>query len=128
MLTPSNVVSVCSGEQLSLTCSINQSNYLRWTIQIPHSINAIVHVRTVAVDFRVGQAELLAIEINSTSIRFFKNSAINALPLESTLLINSVPLAFNRTIISCTEYGTTGITSDVAISVVEINQLQGTFD
>ena len=120
MLTPSNMVSVCSGEQLSLTCSINQSSYLRWTIQIPHIVDTIV--KTVAVDFLIGQAGSAVAIDSTTDIRFFKNSAIDALPLESILLINNIPAAFNGTRINCIEYGTTGISSELTISVVQINQ------
>ena len=126
ILTPSNLVSVCSGEQLSLACSTDQSNYLRWTTLLPdiYSISGAI-VRTIAKDFRTGQAGP-AVEIDSTTdIRFFKNSAVNALPLRSTLQVNNVPAAFNGTRISCTEYGTTGLTSEVTISVLDINQFEG---
>ena len=121
MLTPANVASVCSGEQLSLTCSINQSNYLRWTIQVPHIVDELI-VKTVAVDFLIGQAGSAVVIDSTTNIRFFKNSAINTLPLESTLLINNVPTAFNGTRINCIEYGTTGISSELTISVIQVNQ------
>ena len=73
------------------------------------------------MDFLIGQSGS-ATEINNTTIRFFKISAVEAFPLESTLLINNVSTTFNGTRINCTEYGTTGITSEVTISIVETSQ------
>ena len=92
------VVSICPGEQLTLTCITNQNSILRWTI-ILHGEN-ITYSRSIPF---MGNSILLPItdEASAVTFNFMRTSESGTLPLIAELLIDTVNTNTNGTRIHC---------------------------
>ena len=89
------VVSVCPGEQLTLTCIANQSSILRWTI-ILHGGN-VTYSRSIPF---MGNSILLPIS-DAVMFNFTRTSESGTLPLITELLIGRVNTNIHGTRIHC---------------------------
>ena len=120
-ISPSGVVTVCSGDQLELTCTITDSDtftILRWNATEITGLD-------VAVDTSSPTNQTRHRMINSTNITFSRISSQNSSPLVSRLLINPVSNQLNGTQVRCVN-GITAQTSSVAVINVSIgNPIQG---
>ena len=92
------MVSVCPGEQFTLTCIANQSSILRWTIILPEG--NITHSRLVPF---VGNSILQSIsgEVVAVTFNFTRTSESGTLPLIAKLLIDRVSTNIHGTKIHC---------------------------
>ena len=96
-----DVVSICLGGELSLTCIINAS-FLQWNINIPHYNQGQTSITRLFSTNRVTNiAETFT--INETDFGISKTSDRGAVTLVSTLSITNVSVGLNGTLIQCME-------------------------
>ena len=94
-LSPSEVASVCSEEQLSIMCKLNLSRVLRWMIILPERNGT--YSRTVP---DIGSVPSLPIQVADRTITVHF-SRLSTSPLISTLTIDSPITELNGTGIIC---------------------------
>ena len=97
MVPQNEVVYLCPGEELSVTCSTNNA-YLEWTIQV----SPFEYYSTGAISSSSPVDYYLWGRVGDTTVSYAKNSEIGVTPLISTLIINNVSAFFNGIVISCT--------------------------
>ena len=85
-LSPSRIASVCSGDQLELTCNVTGS-VLEWRINVTSS--ARIYRRGVRSDSQT-DLQTSHLMINNSILTFSRISDENGLPLVSRLLISPV--------------------------------------
>jgi hypothetical protein len=108
MISP-GVASVCSGDQLVLTCTTS-GKFLEWSFFL------VPEGETMARRYdRILHSELAPatsdIEVNSITLTFSRISAEGSLPLISTIVIDPVNDSLNGTEINCTDIITSNTTS-----------------
>ena len=121
-LTPSIMTSICSGDQLLLTCN-SSTDLHQWSILDPatgRTYTRLIAVPTTAV------AVITPLEVQSITFSFDVISASNALPLISTLTVDSVTDYLNTSRIVCSEIDS-GNSEMVSINVLGPNPLKGEF-
>ena len=107
VLSPSEVTSVCPGEQLEFTCSTTL-DYIQWNVTV---FQPIPNSRE---SFLVSDILSTTVPLTVNMIRFTvaKNSTSGSRPLISTLSVANVTAALNGTMVNC-----------IAESDIEINKL-----
>ena len=100
MTTSPEILSVCTGEDISLTCSIN-STFVEWSVTAPGQLPVarLLSVNTLTViRQRIPVSDIAVFEM-------VKTSALGVLPLVSTLYASSryVSASLNGTVIKCDE-------------------------
>lgn len=105
VISPLNVVDVCSGHELELTCSV-QGDFLRWNSDLFHEITLQSFGQN---DQRMVQ------QVNSVTVTTWR---VSASPLMSRLSINPVTNALNGTMITCVDLDSPNMTATTTIRVV----------
>ena len=125
IISPSGMVSVCSGDQLELVCMITDSGadfaVLQWnatlelnTTSLPMSSDRII----LSLSWNDQYQQIM---VNSTTLTFSRVSAPNEFPLVSRLLINPVT---NDLSVRCRD-DITLESSAVVVSVTNGHPIQG---
>ena len=115
MVPQNEVVYLCPGEQISITCSTNNT-FLGWDIELNFSQYGYYIRRYVSMyDSMSYYSSLL---IRDTIVNFTKNSERGALPLISTLIINNASANLNGTVINCTGLGV--YTERISVTVIHV--------
>ena len=101
VISPPGVVSVCSGGQLELTCTV-AGTFLEWSFFL------VTEGETMARRFsrilNPGSVPATSdLEVNSITINFSRISAKDSQPLVSRLLITPVNDGLNGTVVNCTD-------------------------
>ena len=100
-LAPTEVVYVCPGGQLNITCKTNAS-YMEWNVSVPQYNRSS---RVVLSRFGTPQRTVQLWIDESTIFNISKHFDENlTLPLVSVMFANDVTLPINGTSIFCTEY------------------------
>ena len=97
-------MSVCPGEQVTVTCSTNGS-FIQWTV-IPSGADLGTGFTTVIYDLR--DVSTSHLKVDQTDFQFSKTSIS---PLESLVVIDNVTFSLNGATLNCTHTG--GMTSTV---------------
>ena len=106
MINPSGIVTVCSGQQLEVTCTITEGSLLRWNINLSQDESETMRfIRTFS------SSEQTPVNTSSTMIIFMRSSPEGHTPLISTIIITRI---LNGTTVKCIEL----ITSESATVVV----------
>ena len=115
-LTPSEVVSVCSGEQQAFTCITNVTSLL-WNITVP---NHLAVTRLITTDSNV----IIPIVVSTRSFNVARNSSTGTLPLASTLQMSNITSDLDGTKVSCTvsqeQMGTNGRVFSRQVTIIDI--------
>ena len=112
------VVYLCPGEHHSIVCSTNQTHLL-WMIRYP--LYTVYYRHIILISSSMGYDSFFRY-MGDTTINITKNSEPGALPLTSTLQINSINTSSNGTMITCSEYNIGYGIKDISItSMVVIN-------
>ena len=110
MISPSPRATVCSiGNSLEVMCSVNNS-VLSWEFVLRGTNDRIE--RSVTSTQQIQEV----VNMYSTVLIFSRTSQLGALPLESTLEINSVGQSLNGSTITCLESPSTMATTTVYIN------------
>ena len=100
--------SVCSGDQLTLTChTMPNVTLLRWTLTIPD--RPAPDIRFLSVG---STASMMPLIVRQTVFQFLRTSVS---PLISTMVINNVSTSLNGTRVECS-YG--GVMETTIINVI----------
>lgn len=113
MLSPSGVVPVCPGGQLSFICSTNLT-YLEWNITVSQSGKPKSEQQLVTAVTQFG----LDLTISGHVFNIIRNSTLNSYPLVSVLTVANAVSSLAATKIKCTEMGLSSLveeTSSIAI-------------
>ena len=127
-ISPSGIISVCSGDQLELTCTITDSRsfaLLRWNVTLipENATTPKVYDRTISSSSPSDQTAHLM--INYTTITFSRISARNSFPFISRLLINPVSSSLNGAEINCVDAMTAESSPIVVINVTRGYLIRG---
>ena len=119
-ISPSGVASVCSGDELELTCTTTE-DLLQWRFSVirGNETTAIEITRTVRSTGR----NLSHLLVNSIMFNFSRTTSYDSVPVVSTLLIGPVSNSLNGTVIDC-------VTSEVSSTTIIIRKrdsVQGMF-
>ena len=113
VISPTEVVSVCSGGQLELTCTV-PGTFLEWSFFLvtegetaARRLFRILHSGSATSD----------LEVNSITFTFSRISADGSLPVMSRLLIAPVSDGLNGTEVNCTDIVASN-TSSTRIKVI----------
>ena len=108
------MLTACPGEQLTLTCSTNNSTVeiLKWTISTPNV--SAPFTRIVSIE---GEVAIQSLTINETQFTFTRTSQAMSYPFVSEVVIDRIGGAMNGTEVTCMADGTT---SDNAIDASEV--------
>ena len=117
MISPPGTVSVCSGDQLELTCNITMSGPLEWSVNLipENATNPMRYDRAISSSSPSDQTAYMM--VNSIRFTFSRVSAQNTLPFVSRSLISPVSNGLNRTVVYCMDI----ITSEtVSLTIIVI--------
>ena len=102
IVSPAGMASLCSGDQLELTCTTSGS-LLEWAFVLtPDNAVARAYTKGLTTDTKAPET----LEINSTMFTFSRLSPPNSSPLISILVINPVTVSLNGTEVNCTDLET----------------------
>ena len=120
MISPPGMASVCSGDQLELTCTTSGS-ILEWAfVLIPENAAPRTYTRGLTIDTQAPEPLL----INSIRFTFSRLSRPNTLPLISILVINPVSVGLNGTEVNCTDVQTSD-TGSTTITTINKDLIEG---
>ena len=121
-LSPMSVASVCRvGAPLQLTCTADVQN-IKWNVLQTNEQGVLQEV-TPVVKFTTADANQMGErEIDSVTFSFMRTSAQGALPLVSTLSIDSVGIALNGTVVRCSDVANQMISASTTIQVIDTSQ------
>ena len=115
MVSPPGMASVCSGDQLELTCTTSGS-LLEWAFAlIPDNAIARTYTKALTTDTEAPEPLL----INSTRFIFSRLSPPNSLPLISILVINPITVGLNATEVNCTDVQTSETVSTIITTITK---------
>ena len=101
-LSPAPVAPVCEvGDQLELTCNISGS-YLRWILTMGNEQGMLQEHRR-NINSQDGSQQISQVMVNFTTFTFMRTSSRDILPLDSTLVINSVSRDLNGVMVYCVD-------------------------
>ena len=95
MISPSEMVSVCSSDQLELTCNVTGSPVLEWRI-----VASQIYRRGVTSQGGA-DTQMSYLTIDNSTFTFTRISDENDMPLVSRLLISPVNRDLNQTRVIC---------------------------
>ena len=115
MVSPPGVASVCSGDQLELTCTTS-GRVLEWAFALVLD-NVVTRAYTKGLTTDTEAPEPLL--INSTRFTFSRLSLPNSLPLISILVISPVTVGLNGTEVNCTDVQTSETVSTTITTITK---------
>ena len=102
------MATVCSGDQLNLTCHATPSETpIRWNLTIPSRSNSVPELRFLSSDGNTASVTSLIIE--QTVFQFLRTSTS---PLISLMVIDNVSSDVNGTRVECS-YGGRVVSTDI---------------
>jgi hypothetical protein len=111
MISPPGVASVCSGDQLELTCTtVTPGTFVEWSFFLVPEGETMAR-RYERFIHSVSVSATSDLEVNSITFTFSRISAEGSLPLISTIVIDPVSDSLNGTEINCTDVITSNTTS-----------------
>ena len=116
-MSPSGIVSVCSGDSLELNCSTS-GNILEWSFQLAPTTSK--YTRALSTTNQPPEP----ISIDATRFTYSRLSAANSLPLVSTLSIDPVNMGLNGTVLNCTNVGTSETVTTI-ITIINEDWIEG---
>ena len=127
-LSPMMVAPVCHvGDPLQLTYTASQVQFIKWRFLQQGTMEEITN--SVNIDARDAN-QMKQILVHSATFTFTRTSARGALPLISTLSIDSVNIGLNGTAVQCTDVANIMISASTTIQVINISnsmQTRGQF-
>ena len=118
-LSPMMVAPVCHvGDPLQLTCTASQAQFIKWRFLQQGTMEEITN--SVNIDARDAN-QMKQILVHSATFTFTRTSARGALPLISTLSIDSVNIGLNGTAVQCTDVANIMISASTTIQVINIS-------
>ena len=120
ILSSSGITSVCSGDQLELTCTLTDpgSSLLEWTITPTSTFMSVQR----AIEAATPNDQTSHFMVNSTLFTTSRISAEDQLPLVSSLLINPVTIGLNGTVVYCID---SIATMEMASAILSVISIQG---
>ena len=112
-LSPLEMVSVCPGGQVLLTCETMSDPFLYWDVSIPH----LAMSREIIVSNQ-GDISTTALQFNGLHLTEFNVTRTSGSPLISQLLISNVTTEINGSTIYCSEDGDENGAPAVAVNVI----------
>ena len=102
ILSPSGIASVCSGDQLELTCTLTDpgSRVLEWHFT-PTTFSLSLPTR--AIEAASPSDQTTQFMVNSTWFTTSRISAEDQSPLVSRLVTNPVTISLNGTVVNCND-------------------------
>ena len=113
-ISPSEMVSVCSGGNLELACNVTESPVLEWRI-----VTSQVCRRGITSQGRT-DTQMSFLIIGNSTFTFTRISDDNDMPLVSRLLISSVNRGLNQTRVICEDLSNS-VQSTTTIIVTQDN-------
>ena len=121
-LSPMTVAPVCRvGDQLQVTCTASVE-FIRWSLVVVNEHGMDEEI-TVSRNSRDPNPEPKERIINSTMFTFSRTSAEDALPLISTLSINSVSIGLNETVVGCMDANNPMTSASTTIYIIDVSEL-----
>ena len=122
-LSPPGIASVCSGDDLELTCNTT-GRFLEWSFSlIPENETAPTRYTWVLQNSGPNNLQTFQRVIDSMTFLYSRSSTENRLPVTSILLISSVRETLNALVVNCTDVTTSSIASTI-INVLTDTQIQ----
>ena len=119
-LSPMTVAPVCRiGNPLQLTCTAS-IEFIRWSITVVNEQGMEEEI-TNSRNSRDNSSPPKDIVINSTTFTFSRTSAPLALPLISTLSIDSVGIGMNGTVVYCMDANNPVVSASTTIQIIISN-------
>ena len=123
-LSPMSVAPVCRvGDPLQLTCTASVE-FLRWNILRGDEQGTLVDIiNSRIINSRDPiQTSGTSLPINSATITYSRTSAQGALPLVSTLSIDSVNIDLNGTVIQCSDVSNPMSLASTTVIIIDTSQ------
>ena len=104
IITPSETIPVCIGDQLAITCNVT-GNFLKWNINLSgdESYSRILSP----------YSETTYLRLNNTQFTFSRVSPQSNLPLESLMIISPATNYLNGTVVNCMDTDTSKSSSTI---------------
>ena len=116
MLSPSGVVSICMGEQITFTCSTDRA-FIEWNVTVLQSGMRSSRTRLVLPETHTPTP----LRINTLTFNIARISPIGSLPLISTLVVaNATSERLNGTEVNCTDIGNSLAHTSSSVAFVHI--------
>ena len=107
------------GDPLQLTCTASQVQFIKWRFLQQGTMEEITN--SVNIDARDAN-QMKQILVSSAIFTFTRTSARGALPLVSTLSIDSVNIGLNGTVVQCSDLANTTISASTTIQIIDISE------
>ena len=119
MVSPPEIVPVCSEDTLNLTCNTT-GRFLEWSFSlIPENGTGPVRYTRILQTSGPNYAQIFEQVIGSTTFLYSRSTVENSLPLMSTLSIRPVSKDLNGTVVNCTDVTTSDRVSTVIFVIDE---------
>ena len=121
-LSPMMVAPVCHvGDPLQLTCTATVE-YISWSVFRTSEQGTLEReINDELINSR-DENQMAHTVVNSATFTFSRSSAQNALPLISTLSIDSVSIGLNGTVVQCSNVGNITISTLTTIQIIDISE------
>jgi hypothetical protein len=120
-LSPMSVAPVCRvGDPLQLTCTASVE-FIRWSVLQVNDQGTFEEATTpVQINSRDdNQIARRAVLVNSSTLTFTRTSIQRALPLISTLSIDSVSIDLNGTVVHCSDVSNPTTLASTTIQIID---------
>ena len=124
-LSPMSVAPVCHvGNPLQLTCTAHNIEFLRWNVLRVNKQGDLVDVFHGEI---INSRDMVQMRdtpdpLSSATFTFTRISAQYALPLISTLSIDSVNIGLNGTVVHCTDIANTMTSASTTILIIDTSE------
>ena len=121
-LSPITVAPVCDvGDRLQITCTASVE-FIRWSILKANEQGTLVETVTSAQINALDANQMIQRVVNSSLFSFMRSSVHGALPLISTLSINSISIGFNGAVVRCADVANPMMSASTTIQIIDISQ------
>ena len=115
-LSPMSKALVCRvGDPLQLTCTASVE-FLEWNFRVINEQGRLEEI-TAFSNLRDMTQQLTLRVVNDTSFTFMRSSARNAIPLVSTLAINSTGIGLNGIVVHCSDAENPGTMTSISTTI-----------
>ena len=123
-ISPSGLVSVCTGDQLELICTNVTGSILEWRINVTSVASNRIYRRGITSEDGT-DAQTHRLIINTSVLIFSRISKENEIPLASRLLVNPVSDSLNGTEVTCEDVTFSSESTSMMIIVQASAKIQG---